>query len=124
MPLREIFAISKESPRYSETTLEIRDRLPNLIQKIECLLFTEKGSVYGMPDFGIGVEKYIFDTNVNAGYIKNEIDMQIIKYVTSNEDSVYTITSEVNFYNRTNAFSFMCVIDIKINNEIISSYVF
>lgn len=122
--LREIFAISDESPRYSETAIEIRDKLPNLIQKIECLLFTEKGSVLGMPDFGVNLEKYIFDTNVNAGYIKNEIDIQIIKYVMSGEDSAYTITSEVNFYDRTNAWSFMCVVDIKVNNEIISSYVF
>ena len=122
--LKEIFAIPKDSPRYDETAMEIRDKLPNLIQKIECLLFTEKGSVYGMPDFGVNLEKYIFETNLNAGYIKNEIDFQIIKYVLSSEDSTYSITSKVNFYDRTNSFSFMCVVDIYINNEIISSYVF
>lgn len=122
--LKEIFAIPKDSPRYDETAMEIRDKLPNLIQKIECLLFTEKGSVYGMPDFGVNLEKYIFETNLNAGYIKNEIDFQIIKYVMSSEDSTYSVTSKVNFYDRTNAFSFMCVVDIYINNEIISSYVF
>lgn len=122
--IHEIFAIPEESPRYSKSTLEIKDKLPNLIQKVECLLFTEKGSVYGIPDFGVNLEKYIFDTNVNSGYIKNEIDVQLIKYVLSSEDSVYSITSDVKFYNRTNSFSFMCVVDIFINNEIISSYVF
>ncbi|MBR4625776.1 MAG: hypothetical protein IKO56_09610, partial [Alphaproteobacteria bacterium] len=61
---------------------------------------------------------------VNASYIKNEIDVQLIKYVMASEDSVYSITSEVNFYDRTNSFSFMCVVDIFVNNEIISSYVF
>lgn len=122
--IHEIFAIPEESPRYSKNTLEIKDKLPNLIQKVECLLFTEKGSVYGIPDFGVNLEKYIFDTNVNSGYIKNEIDVQLIKYVLSSEDSVYSITSDVKFYNRTNSFSFMCVVDIFINNEIISSYVF
>ena len=122
--IREIFAIPEDSPRYSEKLIEIKDKLPNLIQKIECLLFTEKGSVYGIPDFGVNLEKYIFDTNVNASYIKNEIDVQLIKYVMASEDSVYSITSEVNFYDRTNSFSCMCVVDIFVNNEIISSYVF
>lgn len=122
--IREIFAIPEDSPRYSEKSIEIKDKLPNLIQKIECLLFTEKGSVYSIPDFGVNLEKYIFDTKVNANYIKNEIDVQLIKYVMASEDTVYSITSEVNFYDRTNSFSFMCVVDIFVNNELISSYVF
>lgn len=122
--IKEIFAIPEGSPRYDKYALELNDRLPNLIQKIECLLFTEKGSVLCLPDFGVNLEKYIFDTNVNANYIKSEIDFQIMKYVTSKEDTTYTITTDVNFYNRSNDFSFMCVVDIYINNNLSTSYAF
>lgn len=122
--VNEIFAISEQSPRYSEKALEIHDRLINLIQKIEILLYTEKGSLLCMPEYGIDLEKYIFETGVSAEYIKHEILLQIYEYVMSSEDSLYQVSCDVNFYERTNSYSFMCVVDIYINNSVVTSYAF
>jgi len=122
--INEIFAISKESPRYVEGALEIHDKLINIIQKIELLLYTRKGELLCQPDFGVNLEKYIFETNISAEYIKNEITMQIWKYVMSKEDSQYNVWCDVNFYERSNDFSFMCIVDIYIDSTKVTSYAF
>jgi phage baseplate assembly protein W len=122
--INEIFAISDESPRYSEKALEIHDRLINIIQKLEVLLYTEKGSLLCMPDFGIDLEKYIFETNVSANYIQNEINLQIQKYVKSTTDSNINIYCKVNFFERPNNYSFGCVVDIYIEDYLVTSYAF
>ncbi len=121
--INEIFAISKESPRYADGILEIHDKLINIIQKIEVLLYTRKGKLLCQPDFGVDLEKYIFETNISGEYIKNDITMQIWKYVMSQEDSQYNVWCDVNFYERDNAFSFMCVVDIYIEGQKVTSYV-
>ena len=77
-----------------------------------------------IPGFGVNVEKYIFESNVNAAYIKNEIDKQIQQYVRTGEDSSLDIRTEVNFYDRENAFAVMCVVDIYIDNKLMSSYAY
>ena len=122
--INEIFCISEESPRYSETALEIHDKLVNLIQKIEVMLYTPKGSLLCQPDFGVDLEKYIFETKVSSNYIKNEINLQMWKYVLSTEDSQFPVTCDVNFYERTIASSFMCVVDIYIGDYVVTSYAF
>lgn len=122
--INEIFCISEESPRYSDTALEIHDKLVNIIQKIEIMLYTPKGSLLAQPDFGVDLEKYIFETNVSADFIRNEINMQIWKYVMSSEDSQYNVLCDVNFYERTVESSFMCVVDIIINDYAVTSYAF
>lgn len=122
--VNEVFCISEESPRYSDTALEIHDKLINLIQKIEVLLYTPKGSLLCQPDFGVNLEKYIFETKVSADYIKNEINMQLWKYVLSSEDNQFPVTCDVNFYERTRESSFMCVVDIYIGDYPITSYAF
>ena len=77
-----------------------------------------------MPDFGIDLEKYVFETNVSANYIQNDINMQIIKYVMSNTDSSVNIYSKVNFFERPNNYSFGCVVDIYIEDYLVTSYAF
>lgn len=122
--VNEIFCISEESPRYSDTALEIHDTLINLIQKIEVLLYTPKGSLLCQPDFGINLEKYIFETNVSSDYIKNEINMQLWKYVLSGDDNQYPVSCNVNFYEKSVDSSFMCVVDIYIGEYNVTSYAF
>lgn len=122
--INEIYAISEESPRYTETALEIHDRLINVIQKIEILLYTDKGSLMCMPEFGIDLEKYIFETNVSETYIQNDINMQIMRYVKSSLDSDINIYCKVNFFERPNNYSFGCVVDIYIEDYLVTSYAF
>lgn len=122
--INEIFCISEESPRYSPNALEIHDKLTNLIQKIEVMLYTRKGSLLCQPDFGIDLEKYVFETNVSADYIRNEINMQMWKYVLSSEDSSYSVSCDVNFYERTEETSFMCIVDIYVGEYVVTTYAF
>jgi hypothetical protein len=78
-----------------------------------------------MPDYGVNLEQYIFETNVSGQYIESEIKMQIMKYVLSKDDSQFDIDVKVNFHERTNSStSYMCVVDIYIYNRLMSSYLF
>lgn len=122
--ISEFFCIPEESPRYSDSALEIHNALGNLLQKIEMLLYTEKGSVLCMPDYGINLEKYIFESNVSGQYIESEIKMQIMKYVLSKDDKQFDVDVKVTFHERANVTNYMCVVDIYISNNIMSSYLF
>ena len=123
--LAEMFCIPEESPRYSESALEIKNALVNLLQKIEMLLYTQKGSVLCLPDYGVNLEKYIFETNVSGSYIESEIKLQIMKYVMSRDDSQFNVDVKVSFHERSSELnSYMCVVDIYISNSLMSSYLF
>lgn len=123
--LVEMFCIPEESPRYSESALEIKNALVNLLQKIEMLLYTQKGSVLCLPDYGVNLEKYIFETNVSGSYIESEIKLQIMKYVMSRDDSQFNVDVKVSFHERSSELnSYMCVVDIYISNSLMSSYLF
>ena len=123
--LVEMFCIPEESPRYSESALEIKNALVNLLQKIEMLLYTQKGSVLCLPDYGVNLEKYIFETNVSGSYIESEIKLQIMKYVMSRDDSQFNVDVKVSFHEKSSELnSYMCVVDIYISNSLMSSYLF
>lgn len=123
--LAEMFCIPEGSPRYSPSALEIRNALVNLLQKIEMLLYTEKGSVLCLPDYGVNLEKYIFESNVSGEYIRSEIKLQIMKYVMSRDDSQYNVDVKVSFHEKPNSsIGYMCIVDIYISNTLMSSYIF
>lgn len=123
--ISEFFCIPEGSPRYSESALEIRNALVNLLQKIEMLLYTEKGSVLCMPDYGLNLEQYIFETNVSGQYIESEIKMQIYKYVMSRDDAQFDVDVKVSFHERENSSTgYLCVVDIYVSNRLMSSYLF
>jgi len=119
----DIFCMSPDSPRYSPTALETDGALPVLIQKIEMLLFTDKGSVLGVPDFGINLEKYIFESNVSADYIRSEIVQQLRQYVvTDEEEKMFEPDVAVNFFDYSEDYSIACEVDIIIKGYIYASY--
>jgi len=57
------------------------DLMEVIIQKLEMILFTRPGEVYGEPGLGADLEYYLWQTKVSNEIIKNKITYQIIKYV-------------------------------------------
>ena len=68
--LREIYAIPEDESRYKENVLEITGELDEIIQQVDMLLFTKKGDVILMSEFGCNLEEYLFETTWNETVIK------------------------------------------------------
>lgn len=117
--LRDIFAIPVDEPRYKENVLEIHSELDSIIQQVDCLLFTGVGDVMGNPRFGCNLEQYLFETTWNESAITEMIRGQIRDYIVYDEN-VYHLDVSVSFVQWEQNVAM--VVDLKINNKAVASY--
>ncbi len=61
------------------------DDTEEAISQIKMTLLTDKGEVLGEPEFGLEVNKYLFDFETNPFGLSNEANLQIEKYVASSK---------------------------------------
>lgn len=116
--LRDIYAIPNVESRYKPGIMEVNNELDEIIMQIDCLLFTRKGEVLMLPDFGCDLHKYLFETNWNKTAIENMINTQIQKYIYL--DGKYNVTVSVEFVKWE--FNVGMIVDLIINNTKVSSY--
>ena len=93
--LRDIYAIPNVESRYKPGVLEVNNELDEIIQQVDCLLFTRKGEVLMLPDFGCDLHKYLFETTWNKNAIKYMIESQINTYIYL--DGKYRVNVDVEF---------------------------
>lgn len=111
--LKDIYVIPEEEPRYKNNILEISNELDEIIQQVDMILFTKKGEVLCMPEFGCNLEQYLFDTTYNKTQIKNIIMEQINNFIYL--DGSYKIDVDVNFVKWK--YNVAMVIDLNIINK-------
>lgn len=116
--LKEIYCIPPDEARYKSGVLEITSELDTLIQQVDLLLFTNKGDVLCMPEFGCNLEQYLFDTTWNENAIKEMIMQQIRNFIYN--DGSYKVDVTINFYKWE--YNVAMVVDLMINNVKVSSY--
>ncbi len=80
---------------YIENQLEEADEIKEYIQKIKMILFTKKGETTD-PNFGANLEYLLFNKNLSAQTIENELVKQISVYCPEYNDIKTDIG--VNFY--------------------------
>jgi hypothetical protein len=90
--LRDFYLRTSEDPQFEESRLEISDDLESAIQQIKMTLFTNKGEVLGDIDFGVDIEKYLFEYSIDPEGIANEANMQINKYAGEVKKRKITVT--------------------------------
>jgi len=89
----------KEHPKYNSRRI-IEDRsIEFIVQKLENILFTNKGDVLGDPDFGANLEYYLWSTKVPSSKIEKEIENQINIYL--DELNTYDYDFNVELYEGT-----------------------
>lgn len=118
MNLREIYCIPETESRYKENVIEIGTEIDTIIQQIDLLLFTNKGDVLLMPDFGCNLEQYLFETSWNQMAIKEMIMEQIRNYIYL--DGTIQVDVNVNFYKWD--YNIAMVVDLTIDNQKVASY--
>ncbi len=116
--LRDIYSIPNVESRYKPNVMEINNELDSIIQQVDCLLFTKKGEVLMMPDFGCDLHKYFFDTTWNSGAIKNMVETLIKKYIYL--DGRYKVDIEIDFVKWEQNVAM--IVDLIINGKKMSSY--
>ena len=116
--LRDIYAIPNVESRYKTGVLEVNNELDDIIQQVDCLLFTKKGEVLMMPDFGCDLHKYFFETTLNKTAIKHMIESQINTYIYL--DGKYRVSVEVEFVKWD--YNVGMIVDLIINDKKMSSY--
>lgn len=116
--LRDIYAIPDEEPRYRDNVLEITGELDEIIQQVDMILFTNKGDVLCMPEFGCNLGRYLFDTSFNENHIKQIIMEQIRNFIYL--DGSYNVDVDVQFVKWD--FNVAMIVDLNINNKKVASY--
>ena len=116
--LRDIYAIPNVEGRYKPGVLEVNNELDEIIQQVDCLLFTRKGEVLMLPDFGCDLHRYLFETNWNKNAIKYMIESQINTYIYL--DGKYKVSVDVEFVKWE--YNVGMIVDLMINGKKMSSY--
>ena len=116
--LKEIYSIPNGETRYKKDVMELTSELDVIIQQVDLLLFTNKGDVLMMPEFGCNLEQYLFETSFNESVIKSIIMNQINTFIYLK--GTYTVDVDVSFIKWD--FNVAMVVDLKINSKKVASY--
>lgn len=84
-------------PYYDADEIEINDRVELLLQGVEMILTTPKGSLLGDPDFGMSLDSYVWSTSKGSSHIKQDALTQFQKYIPRETWEGIDLDVEVNF---------------------------
>ena len=68
-------------PKYIKNRIVEDDDIEVIIQKLEMILFTNKGEVLGDIELGCDLEYYLWQTRVTTNTLKSKVDEQISVYI-------------------------------------------
>jgi len=68
-------------PKYNESQMIETSIIEVIVQKLEMILYSNKGDVWGIPEFGCDLEFYLWKTSISNDNIKEIIIDQIDLYV-------------------------------------------
>ena len=68
-------------PKYEPDRIVEDDDVEVIVQKLEMILFTNKGEVLGDTNIGCNLEYYLWQTRITTGNLKSKIDEQINTYI-------------------------------------------
>ena len=93
---KDFYIKGVKSVKYVVNKMVESELINVIVQKLEMLLFTRTGEVYGQPDFGADLEFYLWQTDVSVKDLKNLIINQINIYIPELGQIGYTL--DVNVY--------------------------
>jgi hypothetical protein len=112
--INDIYSRGPAENKYTPNIIDVTDGLSQLILKIENVLFTRKGDVLGVPDFGCNLEDLLFSIVLNEAVIEQRIASQIQAYCLP-DDNLFGINVRVSFFNTEGRNG--ALVDIYINEQ-------
>lgn len=79
-------------PRFRDSALIEDEVVRVIVQKYEMILFTNKGEVFGDPNFGANLEELLHETKLSAETIENDIKGQLSTYIPEISGIDYVLT--------------------------------
>jgi len=107
-------------PKFNDAEIIQDEIIKVIIQKIEMILFTNRGELLGDPNFGGDLLRYLHDTNVNADFVKSDLSQQFSDYIPELDDVTYELN--ITFSQNPQEFSDMMFIDIKIKDIEVNAF--
>ena len=112
----------KGHPRFRSPELVEDDIIRVIIQKYEMILFTNKGELFGDPNFGADLPRYLHETRVSAETVEGNIRAQIVDYIPEVDNIEYSL--KIEFYEDPERYQEVMVIGFKVNDyEVFASVV-
>jgi hypothetical protein len=102
----------KGHPRFIVNKIIEDDVIRVIIQKYEMILFTNKGELFGDPDFGCDLPILLFQTRISAQNVKKIIQNQINKYISELSNTNYQL--DVTIVNDPENYQEVMIIDFQI----------
>jgi len=77
----DFYIRSNSHPVFEENKLVVEEMINVIIQKLEMLIYSNKGDLYGDANFGSDLEYYLWETSVPSYEIKKKMFNQISTYI-------------------------------------------
>lgn len=77
----ELYVKTVEDPNHDVNMVHVENEVAQLMTQIETMLFTDRGTVLGNPNFGASLESLIYELNANGEQIKGIINEQMDMYI-------------------------------------------
>ncbi len=107
-------------PRYSVLEVDEKEIPEVIVQKIEMILFTNKGEVLGDPNLGASLETYLHETRVSADFVERQIIEQIGEYIPELDSFGYTL--EVTFAENPSSYSDIMFVHISFKEVEVNAF--
>lgn len=115
--LRDFYIKYLEHPRFSINKLIEEEAVEIIVNKIEMVLFTNKGEVYGDQNFGADLYYYLHQTKVSKDTVEEVIREQFRRYIPELASTSYTLTVSILPGN----FQDILLVDIQIEDVVINA---
>lgn len=89
--ITDFYVLSEEHPRFNFNKIIEEKEILIMIDKIEILLFTNKGDFIGDLEFGCDIESMLWKTRVDNETLLNTIKFQIGTYVPEISNYVWKV---------------------------------
>lgn len=109
----DFYIKSPNHPKFNDTSLIEDDLIRVIIQKYEMIIITNKGDVFGDPNFGASLEELLNQTKVSDRYVKDEINNQIYEYIPEISSINYEL--DVRFVKDVNMIYEIMIVKFKIS---------
>ena len=113
--IKEIYCKLPSDINY-QNKLETEDEAEQILQQIKMILGTKQGHVLGSYDFGIDLQRYLFQLRYSEQQMLYMVNAAIAKYVKFNTDK-WTVYADISFGHDVSAAYEYAVIDIVINQK-------
>lgn len=100
-------------PMYNDYYIIEDDVIRVIIQKWEMIVMTNRGELFGDPDFGGDLLKYLHQTKLSAETIENDLKNQISMYISEMEYMAYDL--QVHFWEDPDRYQNYMTVDLSIS---------